>query len=218
MIHEPSQKQVCIFDLGFQGHKGRSQLFQLLEQFTRAEILFPMPLVHAADSLQSPDEKGKEEEKKGRKTRIKPRVVYDDRIVLRRKTWHIPREKLPYKTAGESSWDYFLRVDEWRNELQVPDEVFVYVVDRSQTANGKDGNKAKEERNAAVSRDDYKPQYISFKNPFLIGLLEKIIKRVPDSLKVVEMLPHSQQLLTIGQDRHITEFTVQWYTRAGEES
>jgi len=218
LLHEPSQKRVYIFDLGFQGHKGRSQLFQLLEKFTLTEILFPMPLVNAADSLQHPDEKEEKEEKKGRKIRINPRVVYDDRLILRRKTWHIPREKLPYKISGESFWDYFLRVDEWRSELQVPGEVFVYVVDRFQTPNVNTDDAAKGKRNQKVSRDDYKPQYISFNNPFLIDLLEKIIKRVPDSLKIVEMLPNSRQLLKIGQGRHITEFTVQWYTQAGEGS
>ena len=214
LIHKPTRKRVYVFDLGFQGHKGRSQLFRLLEKFTMAEILYPLPLLNAVAGI---GQKSREEEEKktgGAEIRVDPRVVYDDRIVLRRKTWHIPREKLPYKTPGESNWDYFLRLNEWRRELRLPEEVFVYVVDRFRTSGAKPGSPKKEKQILKISRDDYKPQYISFNNPFLADLFERIIKRVPVSLKMVEMLPDSRQLLRIGESKHITEFTVQWYTHA----
>ncbi|UCH93775.1 MAG: lantibiotic dehydratase [Candidatus Aminicenantes bacterium] len=208
LVHKPTQKRVYVFDLGFQGHQGRSQLFQLLEKFTMAEYLFPQPLVHAAANIgeEGPGKKEKEEGKTHAAVRVNPRIVYDDRIVLRRKTWYIPVEKLPFKEPGESQWAYFLRVNEWRRELGVPEEVFVHVLEDFGRQPGQSRAQQK------PGRDDYKPQYISFNNPFLMDLFEKLIKRVPYSLKVVEMLPNSRQLLRIGNSKHITEFTLQWYT------
>jgi hypothetical protein len=215
LIHEPSKKRVYVIDLGFQGHKGRSQLFQLLEKFSRAEYLFPMPLVNAAMSIARPEQTPAGEKKEQIPgIRVSPRVVYDNRIVLQRKGWQIPVELLPFKEPGESSWAYFVRVNQWRHELQMPDEVFVNVVERMMV---QIPPKAKPKAKQNPTRDDYKPQYISFKNPFLIDLFEKLIKRVAYSLKVVEMLPNSQHLLKVGENRHITEFTIQWYTYAQSE-
>ena len=88
----------------------------------------------------------------------------------------------------------------------MPDDVFIFVVDRLNRINSP-GGPAKR-----VSPDDYKPQYISFKNPFLVNILEKAISRVTGTLKVVEMLPAPNQLQTISGSRYITEFVLQWYT------
>ncbi|MCP5053355.1 MAG: hypothetical protein GY940_39690 [bacterium] len=221
LIDKTSGKQVYVFDLGFQGHKGRSQLFQLLEKFTLTQYLSGMPLVITAVNLQRKKQeealRGKKKKKKdagdeNKKTeplvRITPRVIYDDRIILQRKTWHIPWEMLPFKQPGEGQWPYFLRVDRWRRDLELPEEVFLHVVERSSAPDAKPNPRAEKVR---PGRDDYKPQYISFANPFLIDLLERMVKRVRFTLKIVEMLPNSRQLLKIGENKHITEFTVQWY-------
>ena len=62
-----------------------------------------------------------------------------------------------------------------------------------------------------LGRDDYKPQYISFRNPFLVKLFEKSLIKVPETLKLEEMLPASNQLVQIVNSRYVTEFVVQWY-------
>jgi hypothetical protein len=49
-----------------------------------------------------------------------------------------------------------------------------------------------------------------------MNLFERAIKRVPDVLKIVEMMPNSQQLLSIGSQRYIVEFVLQWYTQETE--
>lgn len=206
LIDKSSQKRVFVFDLGFQGHSGRSRLFQLLEKFTLAESLFIIPLIRSI--TESSKESIKNQQMKSGESNIyvNPRIVYDQCIVLQRKTWFIPRERLPGKEPGETQWAYFLRVDKWRRELKIPDEVFVYAADRRHRQTSPPGKSGQ-----APGRDDYKPQYISFANPLLIDLFEKLIKRVPQALKVVEMLPNSRQLLEFRGKRHITEFTVQWY-------
>lgn len=218
LMHEPTGKQVYVMDLGFQGHLGRSQLFQLLEKFSLARYIYPMPLLNAVNqAMEEGDGKGKS----GKKSWVQyfPRVIYDGCIVLRRKTWMIKREGLPIRQARESEWEYFLRVDHWRRELGMPEDVFVHVMDRmamrqpAQPARpGEGGVKMK----ARPSRDDYKPQYISFRSSFLVNLLEKLLNRVPQGLTMVEMLPNPSQLLTIGKERHIVEFTLQWYTGMGK--
>jgi hypothetical protein len=222
LLHTPTQNRVYVFDLGFQGHMGRSQLFQLLEKFTLTEYLFCYPMLNAVNGIYgpSPAKPGKEEEKEAeekketapaRKIRTIPRIVYDDRIVLQRRTWFVPAELLPVRKPDESDWGWFFRVNEWRRQLGIPGEVFIFVVDRmaSQTSRPQTPG----EKTPRPGPDDYKPQYISFQNPFLMELLEKAMTRVPDFLKIVEMLPNSQQLPTLGSHRHVMEFVIQWYTK-----
>ncbi len=226
LLHTPTQKQVYVFDLGFQGHMGRSQLFQLLEKFTLTEYLFCFPMLNAVNTLYNPppvkpgnEEKKEAEEKKEiaptRKIRTIPRIVYEDRIVLQRRTWYVPNELLPLRKPEESDWGWFYRINEWRLQSGIPEEVFIFVVDRM--ASQAPRTQSPEKKPGRPSPDDYKPQYISFQNPFLMELLEKAIIRVPDTLKIVEMLPNSQQLPTLGSRRHIMEFVIQWYTQ-GEKS
>ncbi|MDQ1353312.1 MAG: hypothetical protein QG657_3618, partial [Acidobacteriota bacterium] len=203
LLHTPTQKRVYVFDLGFQGHMGRSQLFQLLEKFTLAEYLFCYPMVSAVNSFYPAGAT--------REIRAIPRVLYEDRIVLQRRTWYIPAELLPNRQPGETDWAWFYRVNEWRRRLGIPEEVFIFVVDRYAGQGSRPLPPGK--KPPRPSPDDYKPQYISFKNPFLMELLEKAMTRVPDTLKVVEMLPNSQQLPTLGSHRHIMEFVIHWYTK-----
>lgn len=200
LIHGPTGRRVHVLDLGFQSQSGRSQLFQLLEKFTLAEQLSFWPLVNAA----IPDDT------KDQEVRILPRVVYRDRLILRRKSWDIPVERLPFGEPGESGWAYFERLNRWRLELGLPNEVFVYVADRYKNAKRVDGDPG--QNRPKPSPDDYKPQYICFHNPFLVDLFQHLLKRTHHRLRVVEMLPGSRQLLPVGRERCITEFTVQWYT------
>lgn len=202
LLHTPTRKRAYVFDLGFQGHKGRSQLFQLLEKFTLTEYLFCYPMLNAVNTFYTPAA--------ARKIRAIPRIVYEDRIVLQRGTWYIPNELLPLRQPGETDWAWFVRVNEWRRQMGIPGEVFIFVVDRMALPTPRP--QTPEKKPPRPSPDDYKPQYISFQNPFLMELLEKAMTRVPDTLKIVEMLPNSQQLPTLGSHRHIMEFVIQWYT------
>jgi len=209
LLHSPTQKQVYIFDLGFQGHMGRSQLFQLLEKFTLTEYLYCYPMLNAVNTFYTPAA--------AREPRTIPRIVYDDRIVLQRRTWYVPNELLPLRNPGETDWAWFYRVDEWRRQLGIPGEVFIFVVDRmTPPASQAPRPHTPGKKPPRPSPDDYKPQYISFQNPFLMELLEKAMTRVPDTLKIVEMLPNSQQLPTLGSQRRIMEFVIQWYTQGGK--
>jgi lantibiotic biosynthesis protein len=218
LYHTLTGQRAFIFDLGFQGHMGRSALFQLLEKFSGAEYLSIYPLLNAIQMQegkkaeeQKPAEGQPQEKKETRapEVRLSPRIVYDGRIVLKRMEWTVPRDLLPLRQPVESDWSYFCRVNEWRLRHNLPDEVFIYV-------NSERNNKFVDPEIAKkLGRDDYKPQYINFRNPLLIHLLEKSLVKVPYALKVVEMSPNSSQLLKLNGEQYIIECVVQWYRFAG---
>src|SRR5262249_54275103 len=135
---------------------------------------------------------------------------YEGRLILQRKGWSIAKEHLPLKGSTESDWSYFLRVNQWRLAHAIPDEVFISVAPRNYSV--------KPEAPKNLGRDDYKPQYICFKNPFLTSLFEKLISKVPNVLKMEEMLPRPEQIPRVGKDRHVTEFVIQWYDRSRGET
>lgn len=209
LTHKPTRKTAYVFDLGFQGHAGRSQLFQLLEKFTLAEYLSCYPINMAINKLFEPQDKDAEGNILPKQVFMRPRILYENWLILQRKAWFIPKEILPNIQPKESDWSYFERINEWRHTYQIPDEVFMFVI-------GKGNDNIKPEEGKKLGRDDRKPQYISFKNPFLVSLFSSMISKVPGTLRIEEMLPNSQQLNIIGADKHVTEFVVQWYTSAKE--
>ncbi|MGB3180656.1 MAG: lantibiotic dehydratase [Cyclobacteriaceae bacterium] len=210
LFHKPSEKRAHVFDLGFQGHMGRSQLFQLLEKFTYAEYLFVSPLLGLMTKKRTELELGEKKESEDAENKkakprvsVSPRYVYGD-LVLQRKSWSVPKEMLPLREGAENEWEYFNRVDTWRRELGIPDEVFVFLnPGRKQNADPEAARK--------LGRDDYKPQYISFKSPALILMLDKMLAKAPSNVKFDEMLPSPDSLLHIDGKPFVSECVVQWY-------
>jgi hypothetical protein len=194
-----------VFDLGFQGSGGRSELFQLLSRFN--DVCF-FGATRVSDAV-SPQRENKEES--GDKVVFLPRVVFEDRLVLRRKTWLFPVKALPVRDPQETDWDYFRKVHQWRKQNHLPDHVFVNVM------RGRSFDNLDEDARAKLGRDDYKPQYIHFCNPLLIRLFEKLAGKTPSTLTVSEMLPAPDDLLQLGGKPHVTEFVVQWESEGEAE-
>jgi hypothetical protein len=203
LLHKPSGKQGYVFDLGFQGHTGRSQLFQLLDKFTHAEYLSVYPVVSAVNTAAA----GRQQESHPASERLTvlPRIVYENQLVLQRKTWYVPRQLIPLRQPGMSDWSYYLALNEWRKAQGMVDEVYVTISPNRQPTAGNP------ELTKKPGRDDYKPQYIHFNDPLLVLLLEKLQTKTPSALKIEEMLPDSRHLLQINKQRFVTEFVVQWY-------
>lgn len=203
LIHIPTKKRAFVFDLDFQGHQGRSQLFQLLEKFTMAEHLYVYPLLSAIN--QQLFKKAQEENKNAPGISIQPRVTFQEQIILQRKSWSIPKELFPLRQSGESNEQYFFNINQWRKKSAIPQEVFVTIHQ----------NRKLKEVNTKVakklSRDDYKPQFISFNNPLLVLLFEKLLAKAPTAVKIEEMLPASEQLPSINGKKYVSEFVVHWY-------
>lgn len=202
LTHRVTGKTAYIFDLGFQSLMGRSQLFQLLEKFSGAQYLSAHYFIGTVNQWlrkESDPNKSKEE------VTVSPRIIYDDDIILQRKSWFVPKALIPLKESTETDWEYYVKLNLWRRQHSMPDEVFIFI-------NPDRWNKTiKEDSLKKVTRDDYKPQYINFNNPLLVKLFERSVVKVPISLKVEEMLPNSEQMLQIDNKRFVSEFVIQWY-------
>ena len=88
--------------------------------------------------------------------------------------------------------------------MEIPDQVFVNINHTRQVKGLNDAQKKK------LKQDDYKPQYMDFRNPFLLHLFSKLIDKAPQQVKIEEMLPAPDQLLEVEGKRYVTEYVVQW--------
>ncbi|HSX08930.1 MAG TPA: lantibiotic dehydratase [Candidatus Saccharimonadales bacterium] len=180
LFHKKQGKEIFIFDLGFQGNGGRSGIYNFLSKFTIGSHHHIDALVkHINDKFKNKGESN---------VFIKPRIIYENRIVLQRKGWNIKNHALPLRQVQESDWSYLQKVETWRKKIGLPDEIF-------------------------VRHTNDKPQYINFTNPFLITLFEKVIEKMKekDMVKIEEMLPASKDLFSTNGKKYVTEFLAQWY-------
>jgi len=194
---------VYAFDLGFQGPGGRSELFKFLINFTFPGLAFLYPFYTRILEMLKPVDVTYNGIKD--KIKIHPRITYKKNIIVSRREWIIPKSLLPYKNSAETESEYFVRIQKWRFELGIPEEIFLSF--NSKIIKENESNKPKKK----LSRDDRKPQYINFSNPFLVRLFEKHLDKVIDSIKVTEMMPESKKMLKINGKKYVTEFVVQSY-------
>jgi hypothetical protein len=190
-----------VLDLGFLGLPYRSQLLQLLVRgFSRAKYVSFYPLLRAATAAASPPP--------GSVTSngvvCRPRMVFNHRLVLQRRSWTVDLEALPVRWAAETDASFYVRVNQWRETNGMPPHVFVFLT-RDKEAARKKGSK--------LSRDDYKPQFISFQNWFTIDLFERMVSKATKTVFIEEMLPSADSMLRIGGRRHPAELIIQWAPR-----
>jgi lantibiotic biosynthesis protein len=206
LIHAPTGKQVLAFDLGFQQSNGRSKLFNLMQNFCMARLSPLYPIGQAVNSIiakyMTP------ETTKDRKIFAYPRIWLNNQLVVQRRHWLIHKSLLPRLEDGEDFSDYFLKVQEWRKQIGLPDEVFVMIntdrfADLSALNINNDGP-------VKLGRDDYKPQYIHFNNPILLEYMEKMLQKVSYFMRIDEMLPSSEQLNGEPGNQFVTETIIQW--------
>lgn len=200
LIHKPSGKRLYLFDLGFQSLRGRSQLYQLLERFTPATYVYPKLLTETINSVLY-----LKKLKKGAEMVVFPRITFEGDIIVQRKSWFFAKKSIPVRHTNESDAKYFLRLNQWRIKHEVPQEVFIYVTTPQEMATLSKYEQRK------IGKDNQKPQYISFNNPLLIRLLEKMVLKVPKVLKVEEMLPQPSQLEPMNESQIVNECVFQWY-------
>jgi hypothetical protein len=203
-LERPSTgERIEVLDLGFQGLNSRSQMFRLLVRgFTRANYVRRMPLFRAAGIAW--DRMHGRAADPAKVIGFRPRVVYDGRIVMQRRIWTVPAAVLPLRERGESDAAYFARIDEWRDRNGMPDAVFAFVTRERGQVDPKDSK---------LQRDDYKPQFISFRNWFCVSVIEKLMSRIDKILMFEEMLPGPEDMLTLDGRRHPMELVIQWSPR-----
>ena len=205
LIHRPSGKRLFVFDLGFVARAGRSELFNLLKKFSPAHSYNLFPILFAINDHfqkldQSPDNQDGIQQL--------PRITYQDVLILQRKAWKVPRALLPQMEPSERQWQWYRRIRAWQKALGIPDHVFISAANRSET----------QDNRFRVGRDDYKPQYLSFKNPLTLRILQKVMPKVPHTLTITEMLPAPEHLIHIQGRPFVTEFILEWQTpQSGNE-
>ena len=181
-----------------------------MDKFTKADFLFAFPIYNLINQRYTHKTSPKSEENQGDevkqlKVSFTPRIIIE-KLIFQRKTWLFPKQLLPLKETVDDAYSYHKKVALWRRENNLPDEVFIYV-DPSRGAN------VAPELKKRLTRDDYKPQYIDFRQPLLVNLFEKLALKTPQSMKIVEMLPTSEEMLRIDGKRYVSEFVMQWYNQ-----
>ncbi len=134
--HKDSGKFVLPLDLGFLNPMMRPPLFQLISKFTPpSNYSIPIPEYPIKEKEENNSKKNGEkrsEEKqeivsKNQKIVFRPRIILEDQIVISRRSWIIPKPLFPEIEKNESLADYFIGLTKWREENNIPDEVYVKI-------------------------------------------------------------------------------------------
>jgi hypothetical protein len=132
--HKPTGSYIVPLDLGFLNPMMRPPLFQLLTKFSPpCSSSFPLPekpeIMKKGNNQTEKvvDKINDKNEKPEIKIVYRPRIIFDERIVLSRQCWFIPKELFPQITNDETDFEYFLRVNKWREENNIPYEVYVKI-------------------------------------------------------------------------------------------
>ena len=137
--------------------------------------------------------------------------------------WHAdagpcPRLSSPAAT-GKSEAGYFLRIQRWREELGLPEEVFVRIVDPGgeprvmpETMGPGQMLQGKKPPGKLPGLRDHlaKAQYVDFRNPLLVDLFSRMTENL-ETFQVIleERLPGRDHLIPWGEERFVTEMILQ---------
>ena len=122
-----------------------------------------------------------------------PRLVFG-LCVVRRRGWLIRKEALPKRMSGEKSFAYFTRIRKWQRKLGLSDQVFV----RVRALGERDDQDGTEARSSGLP---HKPQYVDFRNYFLVESLDDLFNDVRTAAYFEEALPSHEDWAALGQRR-----------------
>lgn len=188
---------VYAFDLCLESFYFRSNLYQILLHFnTGVRPTFKQFIKHIdscfAKSLPDGDAA----------LLCLPRIVYDETVIIRRKSWRVKTSIIPMQKAPETNFEFYLRINQWRMDLGLPERSFVFLRRKTNLSNADD---------KAGLTDDYKPQYISFNQPLMLEMLKKLLQRAGGYIYFDEMLPDPFISNDLTDSRQIKEYLIQWY-------
>ncbi|UGU16505.1 lantibiotic dehydratase family protein [Sinomicrobium kalidii] len=193
-------KQVFTYDLCLESFYNRSKLYQMMAHFNPDARLSPKSLVRLVDTIYIRQDKDRD-------CYVLPRITYEKNVIIRRKTWNIKRSAVPQQEQEETDFAYYMRLNTWRQSHSIPEQVFLFLRKRPVNAN------QPSRKNTSVKTsitDDYKPQYISFVQPVLVGFFKRLISRADPHISFEEVLPE----LPVSHpdpDVRVKEYLIQWY-------
>ncbi|WP_345990022.1 lantibiotic dehydratase [Chryseobacterium sp. Chry.R1] len=185
------KKEIYAFDLCLETITNRSNLYQLMSLFNPCAYVSYFPLIHAIDRHYS-------KQLKKENIQIFPRIIFEEKLVLRRKGWLINLTAIPRQDKDETNSIYFLRFHQWLLENTLPSSAFLYL-QSSYIPEDRSSDKT------AGNRDDYKPQFISFEQPLLFNLFTKLLNRAVSYIYLEEVLP------SVNNQERVAEHLIQWY-------
>lgn len=196
LIYKPLNKRAYVLDLDLQDRSQRSPMFQLLEYFSKAEypminVLKELIVKHYVPGIDDISRSTKE-------IKVIPRLTYEKKIVLSRKTWLIPKALIPEKLVGMTDFEYFILLNDWRNSNSIPDEVYIHRKNKGLT------------EKKVVNDGSFKPQYIHFGNQYLIEVFESELRKSTGFLTIVEALPIPKNYELFDEEKTCVEYLVQW--------
>ncbi len=191
LIHKPTTEIVIPLDLGFLNPMMRPPLFQLLSKFSP-------PSNFSINIPNSP--KMNKDRTKNEEIIFRPRIIFENRIVISRKTWIVKSEAVPSRNIGEEDSNFFLRLNLWREQENIPDELYFKLIPNYK---GKVNTSKKAKK---IPKDFYKPQYIDFNNPLMVELFEKQATNIKNC-KVIfeERYPNKKQIINFKDNSFVTE-------------
>jgi len=114
-----------------------------------------------------------------------PRIRFGN-VVLQRRSWRIPADRLPAPESGRGDHEWFLAWRRWQRDNGLPRRVFA----------GLGGER--------------KPQYVDFASYLSVQLLDTAVRKAEGTVVLTEMLPGPDGLwLKDGDRRYVTELTVE---------
>lgn len=189
--HTLTGRTIVPFDLCLQTFRFRSNLYQLLTYFSWDQSISFRPIQAAVDSIYLKYFPARNED-----VRFYPAIVYEEQLVLKRKSWVVRTKAVPVKDHEESEATYFARLYQWRQEWKIPVQVFLFITRRSSADN-----------TSGAVNDDYKPQYIHFENPLLVMLFNRLLNKADEYIQLEEMYPDTGML----GENPVHELLIQWY-------
>ncbi len=174
--HKPSQKEVMVFNFGFEALASRSSMYQLLQSFGYQNAAMSI-LTNLTDQVTL--------EKWSNGVLFLPRLVIDECLVLQRKRWYFPAAIFPSLAIGTNQdAAFFLAIQRWKECWELPSQFFIRLQPLKIP-----GVSDSKEASAVRKTDDYKPQYMDLDNPLLVQLLGRLLRKVEGMVLIEEMLP-----------------------------
>ena len=186
-LHHPATgRRILPVDTGFISFDARPPLYRLLGAFTPApSFAFPLP-EGAGTGVAAPD-----------RILVRPRVVFNRRLVLFRRSFLVPARLFPRKGNKEGEAAYFRRVDAWRREHGIPREVY----GRIQPLAGAE---------KVPENETSKPQFFDFGSPLLVDLFAAFPPERGEFMVILEeRLPGEAALARCEEGPVVTELVVQ---------
>ena len=141
-----------------------------------------------------------------------PRLRYKQ-LVLQRETWYVQSSLVPQREKGQSEADFVLALARWRQELHLPERVFVNVMPATTTE-----NEAGTKSAPALPFQTRKPLYLDFRHLFSLQLLEGLTRSPDAFLRFTEMVPDGEQLWFKHADQsYVSEFGLELSRRRRKE-